>query len=145
MPTTATRITDLRDLDAAFAIREKVFVEEQGVPLDAEYDAHDRHPATRHYLARLPDGLPAGAARWRETEYGIKLERFAVLPEFRNQQVGEALLRAVLADVQAEFPAAAVYLHAQLRAVPFYARHGFQPVGELFEECDIQHYKMVLG
>ena len=142
---TATRITDLRDLDAAFAIREKVFVDEQGVPFDAEYDEHDRHPATRHYLARRPAGPPAGAARWRETAHGIKLERFAVLPEFRNQQVGEALLRAVLADVQAEFPAAAVYLHAQLRAVPFYARHGFQPVGELFEECDIQHYKMVLG
>ena len=142
--TTATRITDLRDLDAAFAIREKVFVEEQHVPLDEEYDEHDRRDA-RHYLARAPDGQPAGAARWRETANGVKLERFAVLLPYRNQQVGAALLRAVLRDVLAEFPAAPVYLHAQLRAIPFYVRHGFRQVGEMFAECDIQHYKMVLG
>lgn len=143
--TTVFKITDLRDLDAAFSIREKVFVEEQQVPADAEYDAHDRAATTRHYLAQV-DGQPAGAARWRPTGHGVKLERFAVLASFRNQGVGEALVHQVLADVQAEAPAAAqVYLHAQLRAIPLYERTGFQKVGELFEECDIQHYKMVLG
>jgi predicted GNAT family N-acyltransferase len=143
--TTAEKITDLRDLDAAFNIREKVFVEEQGVPADAEYDEHDRAGSTRHYLARY-QGQPAGAARWRPTANGVKLERFAVLPEFRNLGVGDALVRQVLADVAAEAPEAAqVYLHAQLRAVPLYERTGFGKVGELFEECDIQHYKMVLG
>ncbi|NML66304.1 GNAT family N-acetyltransferase [Hymenobacter sp. RP-2-7] len=143
--TTAEKITDLRDLDAAFSIREKVFVEEQGVPADAEYDEHDRAATTRHYLARY-QGHPAGAARWRPTAGGVKLERFAVLPEFRNLGVGEALVHQVLADVRAEAPdAAQVYLHAQLRAIPLYERTGFGKVGELFEECDIQHYKMVLG
>jgi predicted GNAT family N-acyltransferase len=144
MPHTAFRVTDLRDLDAAFTIREKVFVEGQGVPLDLEHDEHDRRDA-RHYLARTADGTPAGAARWRETDKGIKLERFAVLPEYRNQEIGAALLHAVLRDVNAEFPAAPVYLNAQLRAVPFYERHGFHKVGEMFVEADIQHYKMMLG
>ena len=140
---TAARVTDLRDLDAAFTIRETVFVREQGVPVEAEYDEHDRRDA-RHYLARTAGGTPAGAARWRVTESGVKLERFAVLPAYRNQQVGAALLHAVLRDVYAEQPEKQVYLNAQLRAVPFYERHGFQKVGGIFEECDIQHYRMVL-
>jgi len=143
--TTVEKITDLRDLDAAFTIREKVFVHEQNVPADAEYDQHDRAGTTRHYLARV-DGQPAGAARWRPTDHGVKLERFAVLPEFRNQGVGEALVHHVLADIRAEVPdAAQVYMHAQLRAIPLYERTGFRKVGEMFEECDIQHYQMVLG
>ena len=137
------RVSDLRDLDAAFTIREKVFVEGQGVPAALENDEHDRRDA-RHYLARAPDGTPAGAARWRETDHGVKLERFAVLEQFRNQAIGAALLHAVLADVRAEQPVATVYLNAQLRAVPFYERHGFRKVGEMFEEAGIQHYRMVL-
>lgn len=143
--TTVQKITDLRDLDAAFTIREKVFVGEQNVPAEAEYDAHDRASTTRHYLARVDD-QPAGAARWRPTNNGVKLERFAVLPAFRNHGVGEALVHQVLADVRAEAPdAAQVYLHAQLRAIPLYERTGFSKVGDMFAECDIQHYKMVLG
>ena len=144
MPATAHRVADLRDLDAAFTIRERVFQQEQGVPPALEHDEHDRRDA-RHYLACADDGTPAGAARWRPTEHGVKLERFAVLAGFRNQEVGAALLRAVLADVRAERPDAAVYLNAQLRAIPFYERHGFRKVGDMFEEADIQHYKMVLG
>ena len=143
--TTASKVSDLRDLDAAFTIREKVFVQGQGVPADDEYDQHDRQRTTRHYLA-LVDGQPAGAARWRPTDNGVKLERFAVLDEFRNQGVGQALVQVVLADVRAEVPdAAQVYLHAQLRAIPLYERTGFHKVGDMFEECDIRHYKMVLG
>ena len=144
MPATAYRITDLRDLDAAFTIREQVFQQEQGVPASKEHDEHDRTDA-RHYLARAEDGTPAGAARWRETENGVKLERFAVLADFRNQEIGAALLHAVLADVAAEAPDAEVYLNAQLRAVPFYQRHGFRTEGEQIEEANIQHFKMVLG
>ena len=144
MPATAYRITDLRDLDAAFAIREKVFQQEQGVPAALEHDEHDRRDA-RHYLARAADGTPAGAARWRETAHGVKLERFAVLESFRNQKIGAVLLHAVLTEVQAELPDADVYLNAQLRAVPFYERHGFRKEGEVFEEASIQHYRMVLG
>ncbi len=144
MPATAYRVSDLRDLNAAFTIRETVFVQEQGVPATLENDEHDRRDA-RHYLARAADGTPAGAARWRETAHGVKLERFAVLPAFRNQEIGAALLHAVLADVRAERPDAAVYLNAQLRAVPFYERHGFRKEGAVFEEANIQHYKMLLS
>lgn len=139
--TTAHRIIEPQELQTARAIRHKVFVEGQGVPAEKEHDQHDLTDA-RHYLARAADGTPCGAARWRLTEKGVKLERFAVLAEFRNQQVGAALLQAVLRDVAAEHPAAEVYLHAQLAAVNFYLRHGFTTVGERFTEAGIEHYQM---
>lgn len=134
------RVDNEQDLKAAFAIREKVFVQEQKVPRDAEYDAYE--PTARHYLASY-QGIPCGAARWRKTDAGIKLERFAVLPAYRNKNVGAVVLQAVLEDVLAEYPGEKIYLHAQLPAVNFYKRHGFVEEGEMFSECDINHYKMV--
>jgi predicted GNAT family N-acyltransferase len=70
-----------------------------------------------------------------------------VLREYRNRKVGSALVEAVLQDIQAQ-PAASgklLYLHGQIKAMPLYSKFGFVPVGDMFEECNIQHYKMVLG
>ena len=136
------RILTDPDLAAALAIRRTVFVLGQNVPAELEYDAHDHTDAT-HYLARAADGTACGTARWRVTRNGVKLERFAVLADYRNQQTGAELLRQVLHDVAAAHPGATVYLHAQLPAVRFYERHGFATVGDVFEECGIQHYEMV--
>lgn len=139
---TAYPITTPEDLIAALAIREIVFIQGQGVPAEEERDEHDRTDAT-HYLARATDGTACGTARWRPTEKGVKLERFAVLANHRNQAAGAALLGAVLHDVAAAYPTATVYLHAQLPAVRFYERHGFARIGDRFSECDIEHYRMV--
>ena len=136
-----SKIEDVRDLDAAFTIREKVFVEEQQVPAADEYDQYEK--TAHHYLA-TQNGVPCGAARWRQTDKGIKLERFAVLPAYRNQEVGSHILHKVLQDVKAAHPDKTVYLHAQLPAVSFYERQSFETVGDMFSECDILHYKMVL-
>ncbi|WP_161890673.1 GNAT family N-acetyltransferase [Pontibacter russatus] len=134
------RVKEGQDLKAAFRIREQVFVEEQLVPREAEYDQYES--TARHYLA-IYNGVPCGAARWRVTDKGVKLERFAVLPAYRNKKVGAEVLAAVLQDVQRERPDDLIYLHAQLPAVNFYKRHGFATEGGLFSECDIQHYKMI--
>lgn len=134
------RIDREQDLKAAYSIRERVFVVEQQVPADAEYDQYEG--TARHYLATY-EGVPCGAARWRVTDKGIKLERFAVLAEYRNKNVGAKVLEAVLQDVQSEHPEKKIYLHAQLPAVNFYKRHGFTTEGDMFSECDIQHYKMM--
>lgn len=138
---TVYQIESRADLQAAFTIREKVFVEEQRVPRQEEYDAYEG--LARHYLA-MADGTPCGAARWRKTDQGVKLERFAVLPAFRNQHVGSQILRQVIADARAAYPNETMYLHAQVPAINFYARQGFEKVGEMFSECDIDHYKMIL-
>lgn len=137
----AIRILTDDDLTTALAIRHTVFVLGQQVPAELEHDAHDRTDAT-HYLARTTDGQPCGAARWRVTSGGVKLERFAVLAAYRNQQAGAALLAAVLRDVQAAYPTAEVYLNAQLPAVRFYERHGFRKASAAFWEAGIEHYKM---
>lgn len=132
------RVCDASELEQVFAIRREVFVVEQAVPEEEEYDEHEAE--SHHYLARV-NGLPAGTARWRFTEHGIKLERFAVLEPFRKVGVGSAVLRQVLEDLPAD--AEFVYLHAQVPAMNLYTRQGFQAMGELFYECAIPHYKMV--
>lgn len=136
-------ISNPADLDAAFAIRRTVFVDEQQVSAREEYDEYEA--SSRHFLARADD-VPCGTARWRQTSGGIKMERFAVLKEYRGQGVGKALVRAVLHDVfsQQPEPIERIYLHAQVSAMPLYAGFGFVPVGPMFEEANIQHYKMVL-
>jgi predicted GNAT family N-acyltransferase len=126
-------------LRTAFAIRQKVFVEEQQVDPQLEYDEFEKD--SRHFLATV-DHLPAGTARWRKTEDGIKLERFAVFPEFRNQGVGSALLIHVLKDVGRP-EGKLIYLHAQNQVIPFYEKHGFEISGGEFEEAGILHHKMI--
>ena len=135
------KIDNKQDLEKVFNIRQKVFVEEQNVPREEEYDEFEA--IATHYLATY-NHEPAGVARWRETDKGVKLERFAVLEGFRNKAVGSHILTQVLKDVKAAHPDKTVYLHAQLKAIPFYERQGFQKVGEQFTECDIEHFKMVL-
>jgi predicted GNAT family N-acyltransferase len=131
------KIDNDQDLQKAFAIRRTVFVAEQNCPPDLEYENED---VSTHFLATI-DNLPVGACRWRKTEAGYKLERFAVLKEFRGNGVGQALVTATLADLPPD--ASYVYLNAQIDAMGLYAKFGFVPEGEQFEEAGIQHFKMV--
>ncbi|MEI6435202.1 MAG: GNAT family N-acetyltransferase [Bacteroidota bacterium] len=122
--------------DQAFAIRRKVFVEEQSVDPALEYDHEEE---SHHYLLFLGE-TPIATARWRETEKGIKLERFAVLPSFRNRGIGEIILKEALKDVSSS--GKLVYLHSQVKAMSFYERNGFFKVGEQFFEAGIAHFLM---
>jgi len=131
-------IEDKSLAEQAFSIRRKVFVDEQGVDQNLEYDKEDQ---SKHYLLLLA-GKPIAAARWRETDKGIKLERFAVLPEFRNRGFGDIILEEVLQDVK--LLGKTIYLHSQVRAVPFYERNGFRKEGDMFVEAGIEHYFMTL-
>lgn len=124
-------------LDEGFAIRRKVFVDEQHCPADLEYQNDD---VSTHFLAKC-NGVPCGAARWRKTENGIKLERFAVLPEYRGKGVGAHLVKAVLADISGS--AGKIYLNSQVSAMDFYLPFGFKPVGDRFEEAGIMHQQML--
>lgn len=144
MKPTVEKVTDRPALEQVFKIRELVFVVEQEVDPAEEYDEFEE--TSTHFLAHL-DGMPVGTARWRFTKNGVKMERFAVLKEARGKGVGQALVAAVLADVDAtpESQGKVRYLHAQLTAVPLYAKFGFRKIGEMFEECNIQHYKMELA
>ena len=144
MKLTVEKISDKDSLDLAFQIREAVFVVEQQVDPAEEYDEYEEE--SFHFLARI-DGKAVGTARWRFTEKGVKMERFAVLQEARGKGVGQALVATLLEDIKNHSGAVGKlkYLHAQLTAVPLYAKFGFKKVGEMFEECNIQHYTMQLA
>ena len=137
------KINSSSDMDRAYSIREKVFVEEQQVSKEEEYDEFE--DIATHFLATDEDGNACGTARWRFTDKGIKLERFAVLKECRGRGVGSGLVKKVLDDVlqHPDTNNKLIYLHAQLTAVPLYEKFGFRKEGEQFDECGIQHYKMV--
>lgn len=125
------------ELDKVFEIRRIVFVEEQNCPPELEWENED---VSTHFLATC-DGIPCGACRWRKTDYGYKLERFAVLKQFRGCGVGSRLVGHVLAALPDQDHT--IYLNAQLDAIPLYAKFGFVAEGPQFEEAGIQHFKMI--
>lgn len=136
------RINNKKDLKKAQEIRHEVFVQGQHVPVEDEIDPYENE--SNHYLAFL-NNTPVGAARWRITQKGIKLERFSVLKEFRGRGAGSALVEQVLNDVKNSEAGKEkeIYLHAQIEVVPLYRKYGFRKVGDMFEESGILHYKMI--
>jgi predicted GNAT family N-acyltransferase len=135
--TEVKKVTEQADLDKVFAVRREVFVIEQDCPPELEWEFEDE---STHFLATV-DGEAAGACRWRKTDKGYKLERFAVLQKFRGFGIGQALVKTILADLPKD--AKYIYLHAQVQAVSLYKKFGFEQTGPEFEEAGIRHYKMV--
>ncbi len=130
------KIIDKSQMQKAWDIRRVVFVIEQECPEELEWEFEEE---STHYLASL-NGNPVGTARWRRTEKGFKLERFAVLKEARNSGVGSSLVKHLLNELSDQTEKK--YLHAQLAAAPLYAKYGFKPEGENFWEAGIEHVKM---
>jgi predicted GNAT family N-acyltransferase len=126
------------DFDALRAVREAVFVGEQGVPRALELDALDS--ACIHVLAEDGAGRPVGTGRLTPDR---RIGRMAVLPAWRNRHVGAALLHALLREAHAS-GWRDVSLHAQVSAIAFYRRHGFVAQGERFHEAGIEHQAMRL-
>jgi predicted GNAT family N-acyltransferase len=117
-------------------VRETVFVQEQQVPIEEEWDALD--PLCTHVIARDATGQPIGTGRLTPEH---KIGRMAVLRDWRGRGVGDAMLAALMVQAKAMgWPQ--VSLHAQVSAEAFYARHGFIPYGERFREAGIEHQSM---
>ena len=125
--------------EALGAIRRKVFVEEQNVSEEEEWDGEDE--TSRHFLAEDATGAAIGTARLLPTG---QIGRMAVLPHWRGLGIGAALLAAaVRAAREADYPS--IFLHAQTHALGFYERAGFVPSGRVFVEADIEHRRMTLA
>jgi len=128
----------VRDLDALRAVREPVFVVEQKVPADLEWDELD--PRSKHVLARDLQHRPIGTGRL--TPVG-KIGRMAVLPEWRGKGVGAVMLTRLI-DLARTLGYTQVELHAQVSAIGFYEKFGFVAFGDEYEEAGIQHRSMRL-
>lgn len=133
---TAYWVKDKKDL---IRIRTQVFINEQMVPPDLEWDGYDQD--SWHVLATSADGEAIGTARML---YDGHIGRMAVLPEFRNKGVGSALLKALL-NIAKQQGVSEVFLHAQTRAVAFYQKHGFTITSDEFIDAGIPHVTMRLA
>jgi predicted GNAT family N-acyltransferase len=140
---------DPADREACFTVRKEVFVGEQGVPEDIEYDAYDA--VAVHVLAVREDGTPLGTGRllFGDAAAGKtggdasvgSLGRLAVTQEARGLGIGAALVRAVEEAARAR-GLTAVDLHAQTHALGFYERLGYVAYGPEFPDAGIPHRAM---
>lgn len=121
------------------AIRKTVFVDEQGVPEDLEWDGLDEQ--AYHVMAFAPDGQPIGTGRLLQDGH---IGRVAVLKEWRGKGVGRALLDMLLV-ISNKMGYEEVKLHAQTRVLDFYLRKGFVAQGQEFMEAGIPHVLMTRG
>jgi predicted GNAT family N-acyltransferase len=119
-------------------VRRSVFIEEQNVPEDLEWDEFD--DVSLHALAWLDDQA-VGVARLLPDGH---IGRMAVLAGFRRRGVGAALLQALMDQARVR-GIASVRLHAQCHAQTFYQRAGFVAEGEVFMEAGIPHVAMTCG
>jgi predicted GNAT family N-acyltransferase len=135
---TLREATWVEDAEALRAIRQAVFVEEQKVPPELEWD--DLDTGCLHALAIDTTGTAIGCARLLN---GGKIGRIAVLLPWRKRGVGSALLRFLI-DKAKTRGQTECRLNAQIRAMDFYHRHGFTAEGEAFLDANIPHRHMQL-
>jgi predicted GNAT family N-acyltransferase len=136
-PDYRVRLADWRDASAILTrIRTTVFVGEQGVPPEIEIDGRD--PGCVHAVAEDAAGEAVGTGRLMPDG---RIGRMAVLAAWRGRGVGAAILEALMGEARRR-GLAAVYLHSQVHARDFYARHGFVAEGEEYLEAGIPHVGM---
>ena len=132
-------VTSPSELEGAFAVRREVFIVEQSIAEDEEYDGLDQD--CLHYVA-INGAWVVGTARVRFlSKESAKIERMAVLKNFRRKSVGAGILSLIEKELKTRRIKEAV-LHAQMTAVPFYLACGFTATGATFYEAEIEHIKM---
>lgn len=126
------------DMDELRAVRTEVFVVEQNVPEDEEWDEHDAR--SQHVIARDATGRAIGTGRLTPMH---TIGRMAIVRDWRGKGVGTAILRVLLEQARA-LHVSRVELHSQTHALEFYARAGFIAFGDEYDECGIAHRNMAL-
>lgn len=130
------------DVATCLALRRTVFIEEQGVSEADEMD--DRDGEAIHLLARL-DGLAVGTARILADPPEGRIGRICVLAAHRGTGIGVALVEAALGLLHGTGGVETAALGAQMHALDFYRRFGFEAEGPIYDDAGIPHRKMVLS
>ncbi|TCT15615.1 putative GNAT family N-acyltransferase [Natranaerovirga pectinivora] len=135
----AKPITNQDELEIAFKIRKKVFVEEQGVPAENEFDEYEA--TTTHVLAYY-NNEAVGAGRLRTIDDIAKLERICVLESHRKYGIGRTIVHC-LENLAKEKGIKKSKLHGQTHALSFYEKLGYIKASEEFLEEGIPHLVMI--
>ena len=130
-------INTKKEHEMCLGICRQVFILEQNI--SKQIETNDHLVNATHILAFSKEKA-VGTARYRRTDSGIKLERFAVLKQFRNLGIGKALDLFMLEKLKNE---KFIYLIAQESVIDFYDNLGFDSIGAFFYEAEIPHQKMV--
>nr|WP_106782842.1 GNAT family N-acetyltransferase [Lysinibacillus timonensis] len=138
----AKTITLEEDLRVAFDIRKTVFVDEQGVPLEDEFDEFDTLDGQCKHVLVYYDGQPVGTGRIREVGGLGKLERICILKPYRKFGLGKVIIQA-LEDIAKQQGLSQVKLHGQTQAEGFYHKLGYLTSSDMFMEDGIPHVLMV--
>jgi len=121
-------------------IREKVFIEEQKVTPQLEWDGMDKEAI--HFLA-YKDNKAVGCARAFMIQNGMQLGRMAVLKECRGEGIGSALIEIALATAKLN-QLSGIYISAQCHAINFYKKFGFEVTSDIYLDAEIPHRDMKL-
>ncbi len=118
-------------------IRETVFIKEQAVPPELEWDEHD---ATAQHLLAYHDKQAVATARMLDDGH---IGRLSVLAEYRHMGIGSRMLTTLI-EMARERELTRIFLSAQVAAIPFYQRHGLIVISEEFLDAGIPHKEMEL-
>lgn len=140
MPLKIKVVETEKELVDAKAVRSQVFQKEQGIAVEVDFDGKDNE--ADHIIAYF-NSRSVGTTRIRYTNGGktAKIERTAVLREFRGQNIGKQIIEYALCYLKDKGIEKAI-LNAQEHAKRFYEKLGFQQEGEIFVEAGIPHVRM---
>lgn len=130
------------EIKHAFNLRRDVFMGEQGVTEDEEFDGLDDGDNCTHYLAKVA-GMSAGTVRLYKKQNSLKLQRLCVAKNYRGFGVGRKIVEKVIADAKKN-GIQTIELEAQTHAIGFYQSFGFKAYGDEFMDARIPHRKMKL-
>ena len=127
------------ELDDAFQVRHSVFVEEQKVPAELEIDDNENFAV--HFVA-YDNQVPVAAGRYRAVDGKAKVERICVLGHYRQTGLGQMLMEKI-EDHAKKNDLIETKLNAQITAVGFYEKLGYQTISEEFMDAGIPHVTMI--
>ncbi|TKH05148.1 GNAT family N-acetyltransferase [Peribacillus simplex] len=136
------RITTESDLKVAFQIRKEVFVEEQGFPLESEFDEYDTLNALSEHILVYYNEKPVGTGRLRVVDGLGKLERICILEPYRKFGLGKIIIKT-LEEIAKKKEISQVKLHGQTQAEGFYKKLGYQTSSDVFMEDGGPHLLMI--
>ncbi len=132
--------TDLKQREDAYSVRMTVFVNEQNVPASIEIDELEDEAV--HFVLYDDEMSPCGAGRFRTVGYYGKVERICVLKESRGQGAGDLIMGAIEQHAATVPQLTALKLDAQVQAIPFYEKRGYEVVSDEFLDAGIVHKTM---